>query len=164
MPPGTVMGHEFGGEVVAVGAAASGWREGMRAAALPLASCGGCARCADGSVAHCPSVRYVGMGQDAGGVRELAVIPARNAPPVPAHAEPNGYDAVIECVGRPGLLEQAESAARALGRIVIAGAGETRMPLEPIGALLKELTIRFCVAYRPAEFREVIDAFATGTI
>jgi D-arabinose 1-dehydrogenase-like Zn-dependent alcohol dehydrogenase len=79
MPPGTVMGHEFGGEVVAVGAVASGWREGMRAAVLPLASCGGCARCADGSVAHCPSVRYIGMGQDAGGFSDLAVVPTRSA-------------------------------------------------------------------------------------
>jgi (R,R)-butanediol dehydrogenase / meso-butanediol dehydrogenase / diacetyl reductase len=29
---------------------------------------------------------------------------------------------------------------------------------------LKELTLRFSVAYRPEEFREVIAAFAAGTI
>ena len=44
MPGGTVMGHEFCGEVVAVGAGADPrWKEGARAAVLPVFSCGTCA-------------------------------------------------------------------------------------------------------------------------
>src|SRR5690349_24830214 len=44
MPGGTVMGHEFCGEVVAVGAGADPrWQEGTRAAVLPVFSCGTCA-------------------------------------------------------------------------------------------------------------------------
>jgi (R,R)-butanediol dehydrogenase/meso-butanediol dehydrogenase/diacetyl reductase len=38
------------------------------------------------------------------------------------------------------------------------------MPIEPVTALLKELTIRFSVCYRPDEFREVIAAFGSGDI
>jgi (R,R)-butanediol dehydrogenase / meso-butanediol dehydrogenase / diacetyl reductase len=33
-----------------------------------------------------------------------------------------------------------------------------------VTALLKELTIRYSVCYRPDEFRKVIDAFADGSI
>jgi threonine dehydrogenase-like Zn-dependent dehydrogenase len=39
----------------------------------------------------------------------------------------------------------------------------SRHPL-PVTALLKELTIRFSVSYRPDEFREVIAAFSNGAI
>jgi (R,R)-butanediol dehydrogenase / meso-butanediol dehydrogenase / diacetyl reductase len=36
--------------------------------------------------------------------------------------------------------------------------------VEPVTALLKELTIRYSVCYRPEEFQEVIDAFASGAV
>jgi (R,R)-butanediol dehydrogenase/meso-butanediol dehydrogenase/diacetyl reductase len=48
------------------------------------------------------------------------------------------YDAAIECVGRPELLQACQAAVRPLGRIVISG--------------------------RPEEFREVIAAFSSGDI
>ena len=83
MPPGTVMGHELGGEVVAVGTGTHGWRDGTNVAVLPVVSCGRCERCSSGDVAHCSSARYVGMGGGAGGFAELAVIPARLAFPLP---------------------------------------------------------------------------------
>jgi (R,R)-butanediol dehydrogenase/meso-butanediol dehydrogenase/diacetyl reductase len=35
-PAGMVMGHELGGEVVAVGSQADGWREGATVAVLPI--------------------------------------------------------------------------------------------------------------------------------
>ena len=37
---GTVMGHEFGGDVVGSGPGAEGWHAGALAAVLPVASCG----------------------------------------------------------------------------------------------------------------------------
>jgi (R,R)-butanediol dehydrogenase/meso-butanediol dehydrogenase/diacetyl reductase len=245
MPPGTVMGHELGGEVIAVGAGVDISLQGANVAVLPVISCGRCGYCSGGDVSHCTSARFIGMGNDAGGFAELAVVPAVHAFALPdelpgiyaalvepfavglhsvnaaevaasdsvlivgaggvglttaawarvrgaaritvadpdparralaramgatdvlesaADATNDGYDAVIECVGRPELLQMCESAARARGRIVIAGACETPMPVEPISALLKELTIRFSVAYQPNEFREVIAAFTSGAI
>jgi (R,R)-butanediol dehydrogenase/meso-butanediol dehydrogenase/diacetyl reductase len=79
-------------------------------------------------------------------------------------AESAHYDALIECVGRSELVEACAAAARPRGRIVIAGACEQPINIEPISGLLNELTFRFSVAYRPDEFRAVIDAFATGAI
>lgn len=62
MPPGTVMGHELCGEVVAVGEGATdAWAEGMRAAVLPVQSCGSCAWCRSGNVAHCASASLLGL-------------------------------------------------------------------------------------------------------
>jgi threonine dehydrogenase-like Zn-dependent dehydrogenase len=247
MAAGTVMGHELGGEVVAVGAAATdaGWRPGAKVAVLPIVSCGWCASCAVGDVAHCPSVRFLGMGPDAGGFAELAVVPARHAFPLPeelpslhaalvepfavgyhaasaaeigvgdhvlvvgaggvglttaawartlgaervtivdsdptrrdaalsigatdalgsvAEADAGRYHALVECVGKPDLVEACAEAARPRGRIVIAGACEQPFRVEPIGGLLNELTYRFSVAYRLSDFAAVIDAFAAGTI
>ena len=247
MPLGTVMGHEFGGELVAVGSGASGsgWREGMTAAILPVVSCGACPWCTRGDVAHCSSVRFIGMGNDAGGFAEFVVVPARHAfglprglpathvalvepfavglhsataaeigpgdhvlivgaggvglttlawaqlrgaervtvaDPAPerrsvalamgatdvlssvADADNDSYDALVECVGRPDLVEACVASARARARITIAGACDQPISVEPISGLLKELSFRFSLAYRPNDFRVVIDAFAEGLI
>jgi (R,R)-butanediol dehydrogenase / meso-butanediol dehydrogenase / diacetyl reductase len=245
MPAGMVMGHELGGEIVAVGSDAGDWHVGTNIAVLPVVSCGTCASCADGVVAHCSQTRYIGMGPDPGGFAEFAVVPARHSfalpDTLPEHyaalvepfavglhgvhtaeissgddvlvigaggvgltttawarakgvgritvADPDpqrresatamgatdtvasaeeaaagAYHAVIECVGRPDLMRASQAALRARGRIVISGACDQPMPIEPITALLKEITIRFSVCYRPDEFRETITAFADGAI
>jgi (R,R)-butanediol dehydrogenase/meso-butanediol dehydrogenase/diacetyl reductase len=81
-----------------------------------------------------------------------------------SEAEAGAYDVAIECVGRPELVQACQPALRPRGRLVILGACSEPTQIEPITALLKELTIRYSVAYRPDEFREVIDAFASGAI
>jgi len=55
-------------------------------------------------------------------------------------------------------------AIRPQGRLVVSGACAVPTPIEPVTALLKELTIRYSVCYCPDEFREVIAAFAEGVI
>ena len=40
MPTGTIMGHEFCGEIVGVGAGTTGWDEGRHVAVLPVLACG----------------------------------------------------------------------------------------------------------------------------
>jgi (R,R)-butanediol dehydrogenase/meso-butanediol dehydrogenase/diacetyl reductase len=243
-PPGMVMGHELGGEVVAVGSAVRDWQQGMNAAVLPVISCGTCSYCLAGAVSHCAQVQYIGMGP-AGGFAELAVVPARQTFAVPvdlpgtfaalvepfavglhgvhsaeispgddvlivgaggvglttltwalakgggrltvadpdpdrretalamgatdvltavSEAETSSYDAAIECVGRPELVQACQPALRPQGRLVISGACAEPTSIEPITALLKELTIRYSVAYRPDEFLEVISAFAGGVV
>ena len=79
-------------------------------------------------------------------------------------AEPGAYDAVIECVGRPELLQACQPALRPRGRIVISGACAEPTAIEPITALLKEITVRYSVAYTIDEFREVITAFSCGDV
>ena len=46
--PGTVPGHEFAGEVVALGQGVQNLRVGQRVTALPYIGCGSCARCLAG--------------------------------------------------------------------------------------------------------------------
>ncbi len=245
-PAGMVMGHELGGEIVAVGSQADGWREGTNVAVLPVISCGTCQYCRVGLVSHCAQSSYIGMGP-AGGFAEFVAVPACRAFAVPADlpntysalvepfavglhgvhsaditpgddvlivgaggvglttlawtlkkggarvtvADPDpqrresardtgaidvlrsvadaetdayAYDVAIECVGRPELVQACQPALRPRGRLVILGACSEPTPIEPITALLKELTIRYSVCYRPYEFREVIDAFATGAV
>ncbi|MCU1486700.1 MAG: hypothetical protein JWN67_3446 [Actinomycetia bacterium] len=74
MPPGAVLGHEFCGEVVAIGAGVEGWREGQLAAAMPLRACGRCRWCLTGDVAHCERVDYLGVGGRPGGFAELVRV------------------------------------------------------------------------------------------
>ncbi len=243
-PAGMVMGHEFGGEIVAVGGQAGSWHEGTNIAVLPILSCGSCRYCRDGAVSHCAESTFIGLGP-AGGFAEYTRVPARHSFALPdelpadysalvepfavglhsvksaeivpgdnvlivgaggvgltalvwalrkgaarvtvadpsAHrresaaamgaddvvasasdAEAGGYDAVIECVGRPDLLQACQPTLRPHGRIVIAGTCNQPTATEPITALLKELTVRYALAYTIDEFREVIDAFGNGDI
>jgi len=243
-PAGMVMGHELGGEVVAVGSGAEDWREGVNVAVLPVISCGSCQYCAGGLVSHCPQASYIGMGPP-GGFAEYAAVPARHCFALPAEvparysalvepfavglhgvhsaeigpaddvlivgaggvglttlswalhkgavrvtvadpdpqrrssaasmgatdvlesvseAEPGAYDAVVECVGRPELVQACQPALRPRGRLVVSGACAEPTTIEPVTALLKELTIRYSVAYSPAEFHEVVAAFSHGDI
>jgi (R,R)-butanediol dehydrogenase / meso-butanediol dehydrogenase / diacetyl reductase len=108
MPTGTIMGHEFCGEIVGVGAGTAGWDEGRHVAVLPVLACGQCERCASGQVAHCPSARMIGLGGSAGGFAELAVVTPPAAFPLPPGVDPI-HGALVEpfavglhCVRRPG--------------------------------------------------------------
>jgi (R,R)-butanediol dehydrogenase / meso-butanediol dehydrogenase / diacetyl reductase len=81
-----------------------------------------------------------------------------------ADAEPGAYHAVIECVGSPDLIQACQPALRPRGRLVISGACAEPTTIEPVTALLKELTIRYSVAYSLREFNEVVKAFGSGDI
>jgi (R,R)-butanediol dehydrogenase / meso-butanediol dehydrogenase / diacetyl reductase len=122
MPHGTVMGHEFCGEVVAIGTDVDpGWREGMQAAALPVFSCGTCRWCAAGDVAHCSGARLIGLGGGPGGFAEYVTSSAGLTFALPeAIAEAHG--ALVEpfAVG----LHTARIAGIAPGdRVLVIGAG-----------------------------------------
>lgn len=53
LAPGVVPGHEYSGEVVAVGEGVTGWRPGDRLIALPGRPCGECEACLAGHYAEC---------------------------------------------------------------------------------------------------------------
>lgn len=59
-------------------------------------------------------------------------------------------------------MQECQPALRPRGRVVLAGACTEPTPIEPITALLKELTVRNALAYTIDEFREVVDAFGSG--
>lgn len=79
--PGSVFGHEFAGEVVALGRSAEGVRLGDRVAVSPLKSCGQCDFCRRGEVQWC-----AGFGLQGGGYAEYAVTRPNQCVTLPASA------------------------------------------------------------------------------
>lgn len=65
--PGDILGHEFAGEVVALGRGAQRLKKGDLVSVVPLASCGTCPSCLAGEPAWCAKMALQG-----GGYAELA--------------------------------------------------------------------------------------------
>jgi len=142
--PPLIMGHEASGEVVEVGAAATGFAAGDRVTIQPWLYCGLCPACVDGKQLFCPERRLLGM-HVPGAFAEYVVVPAANLYRVPdslplehaALAEPIAV--ALHAVGRANfaLAEPIAVALHAVGRanfkpyetVAVIGAG-------PIGLLL----------------------------
>lgn len=80
LPPGAVMGHEFGGPVVAVGDEVTDIVEGQRVAVLPADRDRTCAACEAGKD-HLCGLQFttgIGLGMNDGGYAELVRAPARS--------------------------------------------------------------------------------------
>jgi (R,R)-butanediol dehydrogenase/meso-butanediol dehydrogenase/diacetyl reductase len=254
LPPGTVMGHEFAGEVVEVGAdLKSQWKVGDRACALPCIGCGKCRACLDGDIVACPTLRTVGLGQIPGAYSQYvltgsneslrlpagvsfregalveplavglhavnqarlmpgervmvigagpiglavtawarffgarAVVVNEKAPgrialaqkfgatavadvskedPVTAFQRETGGppDVIFECVGVPGLLQQCIGMARSRGRVVVVGVCMQPDMIFPAMAIIKEVELRFVVAYHRRDFELAIEMLDRGRI
>lgn len=74
--PGTVMGHEFSGEIVALGHGVEGLSTGMAVTALPYIGCGKCGYCTTGNPHFCPTRLYVGTEDSPGGYAEYVKVGA----------------------------------------------------------------------------------------
>ncbi|GAC67821.1 alcohol dehydrogenase catalytic domain-containing protein [Gordonia soli] len=75
LPDGTIMGHEFAGEVVAVDPSARGdWPIGVPVAAMPVIGCRACPSCAVGDQARCPAARTIGLGVLPGALAEYVRV------------------------------------------------------------------------------------------
>ena len=62
LPKGVVMGHEFCGEVVALGAdTGSSFSVGDLVCALPIMGCGSCAPCLAGDTSRCRAQTPIGL-------------------------------------------------------------------------------------------------------
>ncbi len=71
-PENSIIGHEFSGEVVAVGKGVSGFRMGDRVTALAAAGCGACEACLQGTPLFCPN----GIKNYAGGFADYIRVSA----------------------------------------------------------------------------------------
>jgi (R,R)-butanediol dehydrogenase/meso-butanediol dehydrogenase/diacetyl reductase len=80
MPPGWILGHEFAGEVVALGAGVENRRVGERVAALAVYACGTCPACLEGQPQWCTGSARIGF---SGAYAEYAVASARAVVPIP---------------------------------------------------------------------------------
>jgi len=83
--PGAVIGHEFCGEVVEIGAGVPGhWKVGDRAVSMPFVGCGTCGHCLAGKPIWCRSMRSHASGQMSGGFAEYTPIGAAGSVKLPA--------------------------------------------------------------------------------
>jgi (R,R)-butanediol dehydrogenase/meso-butanediol dehydrogenase/diacetyl reductase len=69
-----VLGHEFAGEVVAVGRAVTSASVGDRVSVMPLVFCGTCSACMTGRQECCTRLGAVGYNWPWGGMSEYAVV------------------------------------------------------------------------------------------
>lgn len=72
-----IIGHEFAGEIEAVGAEVTGLAEGDRVVVDPVVACGACYACRVGRPNVCARLEVFGVHRD-GGFRDLVPVPARN--------------------------------------------------------------------------------------
>lgn len=82
VPPNAILGHEFSGEVVAVGKSVTNVKNGMRAVAEHVLSCGACWYCVRGKPNLCLKASIFGIDRP-GALAEYMVIPARLIFPFP---------------------------------------------------------------------------------
>lgn len=78
LQPGMVLGHEFAGEIVAVGKDVDDMRIGDTVCVPPIIGCGHCIYCVAGEPGHCTDMKLIG-----GGYGEFVAVPARQAVRMP---------------------------------------------------------------------------------
>jgi 2-desacetyl-2-hydroxyethyl bacteriochlorophyllide A dehydrogenase len=78
-----VIGHEFGGEVVAVGENVEAFSVGDRVGVDPTLNCGACYYCQRGMGNLCERWNAVGVGHHQGGFAEYVAVPERVVYPIP---------------------------------------------------------------------------------
>jgi (R,R)-butanediol dehydrogenase/meso-butanediol dehydrogenase/diacetyl reductase len=145
LPPGSIMGHEFSGEVVE---SRHGFRAGEQVCALPSLSCGECQRCRSGLGAYCTRQRSIGLGTAPGAFAEYVAISARHAIRLPA-GTPLELGALVEPLA-VGLHAVATARLRPGALVAILGAG-------PIGLAIlvwaRHFGARHAIVCEPSEGR-----------
>ncbi|HWV24725.1 MAG TPA: zinc-dependent alcohol dehydrogenase family protein [Thermomicrobiales bacterium] len=175
-----VPGHEFAGEVVAVGAEVTGFSGGERVAVDPSLYCGHCHFCRAGKGNLCENWNAIGDTVD-GGFAEYVAVPAANAYPLPDHLsyregaliEPvscavHGIDVLDPQLGDTCLIVGAGTMGLMLLQLV-QRAGAVRVAVldlnaerlkraEKLGAAVTSTDLAALLAQEPLGFDCVIDA------
>lgn len=115
-PSGTILGHEFAGEVVAIGKGVTRFSVGDRVAAMPIIGCGTCRYCMAGTPAWCTSIGFT-----FGGYAEYACASAVTAVKLPATL--SSADAALAEPLAVALHGVAAAGMRPGARVLIQGAG-----------------------------------------
>jgi (R,R)-butanediol dehydrogenase/meso-butanediol dehydrogenase/diacetyl reductase len=121
-PDGVVLGHEFVGEIVALGEGVTGWSAGEYVAALPAIGCGTCGACVAGDVARCATAELLGVGGPSDGAfAEFIRVSAREAARVAEHVA-RDQGALVEPLA-VGLHAVNRGGIRPGDRVLVIGAG-----------------------------------------
>ncbi|MFH1085762.1 MAG: alcohol dehydrogenase catalytic domain-containing protein [Chloroflexota bacterium] len=148
-----ILGHEFAGDVVAVGAGVHHVRAGDLVAVEPAVSCGRCRYCLEGDPNLCLNILFAGTPPLDGALREVAALGGEFLFPLPAGFTPDD-GALLEPLG-VALHAWDLAQARVGESVAIVGCG-------PIGLLLVQLARlagAACVlAVEPIEYRRRLAA------
>lgn len=85
--PPLIMGHEFCGEVVAVGNSVAHWKKGAMVVSNAVISCGKCEACTAGKTNLCPHRQVFGMHRN-GAFAEYVNVPESCLIPIPKGVDP----------------------------------------------------------------------------
>ena len=124
-------GHEFAGEVVALGYGVDPSLLGRRACVEPSLACGKCPQCASGRYNICSRLRVMGF-QAPGAMREIVCVPA-----VRLHMLPDGVSTAGGALAEPAAVAAhafARSGARRGDAVLVFGAGVIGLLLTKIAA------------------------------
>lgn len=113
---GDVLGHEFAGEVVALGRGTTGVFEGDLVSVIPLVSCGQCESCQRGEPAWCK-----GFGLQGGGYAEYAITRPNQCVKLPRSAS-LADGAIVEPLA-VALHGVTQAGLQAGDRVLVLGAG-----------------------------------------
>ena len=94
--PPVVVGHEFAGEIVAVGDGVAGLKTGQLVTAEGHIVCGHCLQCRSGNGHICQNTRIIGVDRD-GAFAEYIVMPAPNV--FPLEGIPTTVGAIMDPLG-----------------------------------------------------------------
>lgn len=131
------MGHEFSGEVAALGPGADGPLVGTRVAVDPAIPCMECETCLEGNPNCCPNVRFPGSAPIQGSLSEYYVHPAELCVPLP-----DSLDFVDGAMLEPlGVVVHALTLAkiRPGDAVAVVGAG-------PIGLMVAQVAVASATA------------------
>lgn len=136
---GQVMGHEFAGQIAAVGPRVSQWKPEDRVAAFNIVGCGRCAYCQSEQVQCCPDRKVIGVNTgEVGAYAEFVCVPAKNLAKIADHVP----------FGLALLNEPLAVAYHALGHVpdeakslVIVGGGTIGQCLTQVAKVLGKWTV-----------------------
>lgn len=73
-------------------------------------------------------------------------------------------DVIFDCVGVPGIIQQAIDLSQPRGTIVLVGVCMKPDEIVPIAATLKELRLQFVLGYLDSDFARVLDMMGKGLV
>ena len=121
VPEGNVFGHEFSGEVAAIGAeVGDDWHVGDRAIALGAIVCGHCKPCLQGMPAQCENLEMIGFSRN-GAYAEYVITQAAGSAHLPA-TMPYSQAALVEPL-TVGLTAFRDCQLPLGGNVLVVGAG-----------------------------------------
>jgi NADPH:quinone reductase-like Zn-dependent oxidoreductase len=178
-----ILGHEFAGEIVAVGANAADFSVGDRVANLHRPFCGQCARCQEGDTPDCTE-SWQSFGQTVDGAyAELVVAHPRALVRIPEGID-DVHAAAVGCTAGVALRALRHEASLRLGETVLitgasGGVGTMAIQIaklagatviagtsapEEKGDLLRRLGADHVVSTADARFHESVNAVSRGGV